>query len=207
MEPNSDMETNDAMTPVNAARSGRSSNIYVVVFGIVMLAGLLTLAWIGRPPRSVMSGKPLPRIDLQPLLHADTPISKESLEGKIAVLHFWGTWCPPCRLEFPEFAKLAEEFSDSADVQVVSVSCSGGVEYDLDDLKAKTEAFLSEYPPIPTYSDSAALTRSQLGLLSPSGTFGYPTTVVVDRSGTIVTAIEGYYEGEMEKLTEQIKAL
>ncbi|MCR9293920.1 MAG: TlpA family protein disulfide reductase [bacterium] len=184
-----------------------SSNFYVLVFGSVMLVGLLALAWIGRPPRSMMIGQTLPQLDLQPLLNAEEPVTNAALQGKLSVIHFWGTWCPPCQREFPEFAKLAAEFEQDSNVEIISVSCSGGPEMDLQKLMRETQEFLTDYPnPIPTYSDSTAMTRQQLAMLSPSGSFGYPTTLLVNREGTIVEALEGYRPGEMEKLMARIQS-
>lgn len=184
----------------------KTSNSYVLVFGGIMLIGLLFLAWLGRPERLEIVGVALPQLDLVPLVHADAPIENTDLHGKISVLHFWGTWCPPCQREFPEFARLTSEFAGNDSVAIVSVSCSGGPEYDLNDLRNQTEVFLADYEvAIPTYADPAAMTRQQLSMLM-NGSFGYPTTVVVDQEGKILEALDGYYPGEMEKLVATIKS-
>lgn len=183
-----------------------SSNSYVVIFGVIMLIGLLFLAWMGRPPRIVAEGEPLPRLDLQPLLNVSEPIDNGALEGKLAVLHFWGTWCPPCQKEFPEFAKLVEEFLPNESVEIISVSCSQGPEYDLDALAKKTDAFLSDFDVrIPTYADGAAMTRQQLALILSNGSLGYPTTLLVGRDGRILKSLEGYYPGDMEELADILR--
>ena len=36
-------------------------------------------------------------------------------QGKAVLLHFWATWCPPCRAELPELNKLAAELAKSPD--------------------------------------------------------------------------------------------
>lgn len=182
-----------------------SSNFFVLIFGTFMLVGLLALAWLGRPPQSTMVGQSLPRLDLQPLLNVDQPVTNLQLDGSVSVIHFWGTWCPPCKLEFPEFATLVEELAGQQ-VTVISVSCSQGPELDLEKLKRETATFLDAYAiAIPTYSDNAAMTRQQLAMLSPSGSFGYPTTLVIDRGGTIIHSLEGYRPGEMQKLARRIQ--
>jgi hypothetical protein len=111
-------------------------------------------------------------------------------------------------LEFPAFVQLAEEFADNDSVAVISVSCSGGPEFDIPDLRNKTLEFLAQHQSnMPTYADSAAMTRNQLALLLPHGSLSYPTTLLINREGVIIEAMEGYLAGEMEELAEKIKAL
>lgn len=192
-----------SQTPVHAPPA---SNLNILMFGLFMLAGILFLAWIGRPAPVVTIGRALPQLDLQPLLEGTPPISREQLLGKVTVLHFWGTWCPPCKEEFPEFTKLADRFADNPAVTIVSVSCSGGPEYDLQALHDKTVDFMSAYgATMPTYSDPAAMTRQQIALILPNGSMGYPTTLLVDREGKIFKLLNGYYPGDMEKLIPAIE--
>jgi thiol-disulfide isomerase/thioredoxin len=37
----------------------------------------------------------------------------EELAGEVAVINFWGSWCPPCRVETPLFSEVSEEYADS----------------------------------------------------------------------------------------------
>ena len=191
--------------PAARPKSGLS---YLLLAGLFMLGGLILLAWFGTPPASSAVGEPLPRIDLQPLVYATEPIDRDALAGRYAVLHIWGTWCPPCRLEFPEFAALAEQFQDRSDVAIVSISCSQGAEYDLESLERETIEFMAPHGvDIPTYTDSAALTRGQIAILLPGSSLGYPTTLLVDPEGVIAEVIIGYGPGEMKKLAQKIESL
>ncbi len=183
-----------------------SSNTLLYIFGAIMLVGIMFMAWVGQAPTIVTVGQPLPELDLKPMFEGTEPISREQLQGKLTVIHFWGTWCPPCKAEFPEFVKLAAKFSGNAEVAIVSVSCSSGPEYDLEKLRRQTEQFISDYKtPIPTYSDPAAMTRQQLALILPNGSMGYPTTLLVDREGKIVELLNGYLPGDMEKLSRSVE--
>ena len=49
-------------------------------------------------------------------------VDSGELEGKIAVLHFWGTWCGPCIVEMPEYQEFHERYREDADVEVISIS-------------------------------------------------------------------------------------
>lgn len=173
-----------------------------------MLLGTLVLVWLGTPRGTPVIGQLLPPLDLQPLVNSDSAPTTESLVGKVTVLHFWGTWCPPCRDEFPGFVKLAKKFENEPRVAIVSVSCSGGPEYNLAELKSETEAYLTDVAPgMPTFCDPAAMTRAQIAMLLSGGTIGYPTTMLADSEGRIVDVLAGYREGDMEKLQTRIEAM
>lgn len=47
------------------------------------------------------------------------PLNLSSLRGRIVVLHFWGSWCGPCRREMPDLQALAESFKANRDVAFV----------------------------------------------------------------------------------------
>jgi cytochrome c biogenesis protein CcmG, thiol:disulfide interchange protein DsbE len=180
----------------------------LLLFGGLMLLGTLVLVWLGTPRGTPVIGQLLPPLDLQPLVNSGAVPTSEGLSGKVKVLHFWGTWCPPCRDEFPGFVKLAKHFESQPQVAIMSVSCSGGPEYDLAELKSETEAYLNDVAPgMPTYCDPAAMTRAQIAMLLSGGTIGYPTTIVADSEGRITEVLAGYREGDMEKLQERIDAM
>lgn len=40
------------------------------------------------------------------------PVSLRELKGKVVLLHFWATWCKPCKEEFPHLEKVYREFKD-----------------------------------------------------------------------------------------------
>ena len=187
---------------------GPSGLLITGLIGLGMLAGIVFLAWLGSPRIEPAVGQKVNKLDLTPLVYADQAFTEQNLTGKVTVLHFWGTWCPPCREEFPGFAKVIQQFADNAEVQFVSVSSSQGPEYDLPQLAAKTRAFLEQYSAIvPTYADPAGLTRMEVALLMPDGSLPYPSTLVVDRQGAVAGVWIGFSPSGMKEVAKTVKSL
>ena len=83
---------------------------------VIASRGASTAAWShGSKARGTYEPFVLARLDGEMVDSAD-------LEGKIAVLHFWGTWCGPCVVEMPEYQKFDERYRDGTEVAVLSIS-------------------------------------------------------------------------------------
>lgn len=200
--------SDDSPAAPPARERGPSGLLIIAFMGIGMLLGILFLAWLGTPRIEPAVGQKFGRLDLTPLAFADAPLSEENLEGKVTVLHFWGTWCPPCREEFPEFVKVAEDFNGNDAVQFISVSSSQGPEYDLDALGESTKSFLERYrATVPTYADPAGLSRNQVAMLLPDGRLPYPCTFVLDRQGVVAGVWLGFTPGAMREVSEKVRSL
>jgi len=99
-------------------------------------------------------------------------------KGKVVLLNFWATWCPPCRAEMPDMVRLQREYAGQG-LQVV------GVTYPPETL-ARVRRFITRlgvnYP-------VALGTKATKSLFSVTDTL--PITVVIDRDGNIRDTIEG----------------
>ena len=137
---------------------------------------------LGRPSGV---GSPLARLELQPLTGGGTPLTLADLRGKVVVLNFWGTWCPPCRAELPEIADIYKKWRDTADFKLLAVSCGGpGEDEEIEALRKQTAALLKDmHIDMPTYADTDQVTRDAVA--AAVGLQGYPTTVVLDRRGVV----------------------
>ncbi|MBL7021698.1 MAG: TlpA family protein disulfide reductase [Nitrospinaceae bacterium] len=67
----------------------------------------------------VMRGNRFPDLELN--APDGTQMSLSTLKRHVVFLHFWGSWCPPCQIEFPELQKLYDVFSNSPDIDFVLV--------------------------------------------------------------------------------------
>ena len=103
-------------------------------------------------------------------------------KGKIRVLNFWATWCPPCRKETPMFVELQEKLA-SQGVQFIGVAI---------DEKQKAQDFIDTFGvtyPILYGADNAIKVATaygdRLGML--------PWTVVIDKHGSIIYTQAGEF--------------
>jgi thiol-disulfide isomerase/thioredoxin len=160
--------------------------IAAIIIGAIALASLAALLWplLNRPAAVTDAGVIRAQIDAEGAagrIGAPAPdfewtgvdgktVRLSSYRGKVVVVNFWATWCPPCREEMPALQRVA---SSEPDVVVLEV--------DLMEPGEKARSFL----------DSLGLDRLQPVLDSDGattrrfGVLGLPSTFFVDRSGVI----------------------
>lgn len=162
------------------------------------------------------AGKRLQKIELEPLTGDVEPIRSADLKGKIVLMNFWGTWCPPCRVEFPRLMEIFNRLQSHEDFRFVSVSCgsenlaSENFQENSEGLGTKTRAFLLESETtLPVHFDRLGSTRLAVQRACELENFLYPTTVVIDRDGIVQAVWHGYEPGIEVKiesvLREQLK--
>jgi thiol-disulfide isomerase/thioredoxin len=106
------------------------------------------------------------------------------LEGHPVVVNQWGSWCPPCRAEFPFFADSAQSHLD--EVAFLGV--------DIQDEQGAAEEFLAEFPtPYPHVFD-----QDSEGVMSLEWRGVSPTTWLIDERGEIVHQRPGAYPSQDE---------
>jgi thiol-disulfide isomerase/thioredoxin len=136
-------------------------------------------------------GKMLAELSLDPLTGDEKPVTLSDLAGKVVVVNFWGTWCPPCSEEFPHLVELSKEFRQRPDFRLLLVSCAADGNEEVGELRAETLGFLerSEYE-VPAYWDPGFKTR--LAFHRVATLQGFPTTFILDRKGVIRGIWPGY---------------
>ena len=105
------------------------------------------------------------------------PMHLSDLRGKVVVLDFWASWCPPCVEETPDLIALQRDISQRGGT-VLGIS--------LDDDRSAYEGFLQKHGVnFPTYLD----TTQQIPV--SYGTAMYPEAYIIDRDGRIVRKVVG----------------
>ncbi len=107
----------------------------------------------------------------------DQQISLDQLSGKIVVMDFWATWCPPCREAVPEFKELTKKYPPS---KLVLISFSA------DSDQQAWRDFISKHDmEWPQYWDHDGAIAREFGV------HAFPTYLVIDQDGFILDRIVG----------------
>src|SRR5690348_1601147 len=106
-------------------------------------------------------------------------ISTADLHGKVVLVNFWATWCPPCREEIPELIELSNRYKDK--LQIIGVS--------MDDAPAREVRQFAEQIGItyPVVMGSGAI-EAEYG-----GVPALPTSFVISPDGRVVQKHAGLY--------------
>lgn len=112
-------------------------------------------------------------------------------DGKVRVINYWATWCPPCIEEMPMFSRLQEQYA-ARGVQFVGIGM---------DEVGKMQAFVQKTP---------VAYPLLVGVTSPSENpgltvRGMPYTVVLDRQGKVAFSLYGAVkEAELEPVLKRL---
>ena len=109
-------------------------------------------------------------------------VSVADFAGKVVVLNFWATWCPPCRAEMPSIDRLAGEMGGD-DLEVVALST------DRFDVQKVIDFFEEiEVQNLAVHQDRNGAVARRAGAL------GLPITLILDREGREVARVTGEAE-------------
>jgi len=119
-------------------------------------------------------------------------------KGKVVVVNFWASWCPPCMREFPAIIKVYEQYRGQG-VEMFAVSLN-----EAEDM-AEIEQFVKEFkPPFPIYiADRQDETFNEAVLKDWSGEM--PLTLIFNTAGEQVLAHKS--ELTYEELSSKLQAL
>ncbi|MHB1846801.1 MAG: redoxin domain-containing protein [Deltaproteobacteria bacterium] len=102
----------------------------------------------------------------------------EDYRGKVVLLNFWATWCPPCRQEIPSMRQLAARMDARKDFALVALSVDDG-------WAPIRELFRGEAPGFQVlWDDGGRVSRA-------FGTTKYPESYVIDRNGNVIAKFVG----------------
>jgi thiol-disulfide isomerase/thioredoxin len=118
-------------------------------------------------------------------------VSTADWKGKVVILNFWATWCPPCREEIPELVRLQEKYKD----RLLIVGASED-----DDGPEKVEQFVQQHG----MNYPVVMATKEL-IDNYGGVPALPTSFIIDPQGRVVTKHTGLYEYDVYE--REVRAL
>lgn len=137
---------------------------------------------------SVLYKLSFPNVDKQEVSLAD-------YKGKVVLLNFWATWCPPCVKEMPSMERLHQKFAGQ-DFEIVAISAG--------ETRAAVESFMMELDTeltFPILLDEKGRTFNELGIR------GLPMSFLFDRNGKLVRTISGSREWDEQREVKLIESV
>ena len=179
---------------------------WIIAAAAALSLGLLTLpllrqgsggerisskAGAGAPEHPVCDAEGTANFDFVLKDQHNVPVKMADYKGKVAIVNFWATWCGPCKVEIPDFVKLYDEYKDKGLV-IVGIS--------VNDSPEELRAFMGEYKMNYPVLQMTPEVESAWGPF-----YGYPTSLIVARDGSICTKHLG--PATKEQFEKEIKGL
>ena len=120
------------------------------------------------------------------------PVDLDNLKGKLVILNFWFTGCAPCMQEIPELNSLVDKYKDDNSVVFLAITY---------DSPAQVKSFLSRKD----FKFNQLAGRADV--IKQYGINGYPTSMVIDKTGSIAFSLTTYDGTNVQQLDGVIGAL
>ncbi len=157
----------------------------VFLFCVIVVTGIFTSCALSQ---SAKKAPDFSIVDLQ-----GKQISLSSLKGKVVVLNFWASWCPPCKAEIPDFVKTYEKYRDEGLI-IIGIAVNSKP----DDVRELVKKYNITYF---VAMDDGRVEKAY-------GPIPFvPTTFIIDKEGNLVPGgkkIGMFKEGELEKVVEPL---
>lgn len=164
----------------------------VEMSSIACFLALLPILFTLDPPASPPGVRSLPPFQIK--LIDGAVLRSKDLVGKVTIIDFWGTWCPPCLVEIPEYNAFYKEYRGRG-VGLYGLAVDSGSEKEV---REAVRRLRISYP-------IAVPSTTQLDALGDFPVF--PTTWVINRQGSIEKEFLGSSPRKQKLLRETVDRL
>lgn len=127
-------------------------------------------------------------------LFTGTVLTYQDIQGKVAVIDFWGTWCKPCLAEIPDYNLFYRDYRDKGVIFVGLAGESGSAEK----VRDRCKRLNIDYP-------VGAPTREEFRTIGKIK--AYPTTWIIAPSGEILKELIGVIPGKQDLIRKTVDDL
>lgn len=167
------------------------------LIALVMLCGTFAVQAVAVPPYQRLTPVS-PALAPPPLALKNVDgktIDIKDFKGKVVLINFWATWCPPCRKEMPSIQKLTTKFKNKGLV-VLAVNAQEDED--------KIFAYINALEPVPEFTvlmDKRGKAMSQWGIQ------GLPSSFILNKKGKVVYRVLGGREFNSANIINKIQEL
>ena len=159
------------------------SSLLVSLFALLLGSAMPTFAGVSRPEVPPSAGVKVGALapDIQLVDLNGKTVTLEQFRGKVVMLNFWATWCPPCRAEMPAMQRLNDKMA-GLDFVMLALNVEPDGEHTVPNfLQGKSYTF-------PILLDPGAKAQNRYGV------FRFPETLIIGKDGIILNHILGARE-------------
>ena len=165
----------------------------LILVVVILLVGFAVYVTTNLPTTtSVVAGEAAPDFQLEDT--KGNQVSLAALRGKVVLVNFWATWCPPCREEMPAMERLNEVMADDDFVMLAINTEQKG--------RTVVPEFLKKTPyTFPILFDDKEVVQQRYGV------YKFPESFVIRKDGTVDQKIIGPLDWSSTKTIAYFKGL
>lgn len=164
---------------------------FLVAMGLSAVSPMVNAVEITTPVETLTDRPPMPDFELMGI---DGKVYRAAdYKGKVLMVNFWATWCPPCRAEMPSMERMLAQW-EGAPFALIAIA--------MGQTEEQVKAYAQENP------HSFPLLPDPDGKVSESfGVTGLPTTFIANELGRLTFKAEGGRDWDSERLTRTISLI
>jgi len=160
---------------------------------IGFLVVLFLMAFTGTGLSQTKEDSPAPDFEGKTLSGKEIKLSE--FHGKVVLLDFWASWCPPCREEMPQLVKFYKSHK-SSDFQLIAIN--------IDNKASNMQRFLDKLFPTPQFPIVEDNTQKIPALFNIEA---MPTTIFIDKKGNIRYRHDGFKDSYVNDFNSELSQL
>jgi cytochrome c biogenesis protein CcmG/thiol:disulfide interchange protein DsbE len=158
---------------------------------IVTMALTFAALIVSIPSIAASTSRPMPNVEVYTT--DGVAVKLGDYRGKVVLIDFWASWCPPCKTSFPALDSLYRQYQDRG-VEVLAVN--------LDERRHDADTFLGAHPHrLTVLYDPKGVSPQAFGVK------GMPSSFLIDRAGTIRFTHMGYTDNVDSRYRQEIAQL